>query len=245
ALRVRVLLDGSLQFGRIDADVRTGELAHLLQFLRRPGRLRWTAAADDQDLADGRRADRLDRRIRGVGGRELVRRQREHARDVERHVAVADHHGAVDVQVEPELLVVGVAVVPGDELCGRPRPGQGFSWNAEALVALRAEGVDDGVVELFQVSVAEIAADLHVAEEAKARLLGDALEGARDALELRMVRRDAKPHETPGRRQPFDHVHLDPKPGVEQRARGVKPGRAGTDYRDAQSHGTIVRKAGA
>jgi hypothetical protein len=51
-----------------------------------------------------------------VGRGELVGRQREHSRHAERHVAVADHHGAGTREVELEIAVVGVAVVPGDEL---------------------------------------------------------------------------------------------------------------------------------
>ena len=80
----------------------------------------------------------------------------------------------------------------------------------------------------------EVAADLDVAEEAEARLLGDPLEGARDRLELRMVGRDAEPDEPPRRRQALDHVHLDREVGVEQRPGRVEAGRPGADDGDAK-----------
>ena len=236
-----------LELGGVDADVGAGELAHLLQLLRRPGGLRRAAAADDDDLPERRRADRLDRRVGGVGRGELLRRQREHARDVESDVAVPDHDGAIDVQVELELLEIGVAVVPGDELGGRPRAGEVLAGDAEPAVGLRAEGVDDGVVEPRQIGVRQIAPDLDVAEEPEAGLLGDPLERARDALQLRMVRRDAQPHEPPRRRQPLDHVHLDRCFGVEERGRRIEAGRPGPDDRDAKgpAHEGDARASGA
>ena len=53
-----------------------------------------------------------------VGDLELGRRQREHARDVDRDVAGADDDDLLGLQIHLEATVVGVAVVPGDELRG-------------------------------------------------------------------------------------------------------------------------------
>jgi hypothetical protein len=191
ALSRRVLCGGAFQLGRVDADVGACELAHLLQLLRRPRRLGGASPADNDDLPQRGRPDRLDRRIRGVGGRELLWRQREHPRDVERDVAVPDYDGALDVQVERQLLVIRVAVVPGDELRGRPRAGQLLARDLEPPVGLGAERVDDGVVQASEVGVRQVSAHLDVAEEPEAGLLGNALERARDALQLRMVGRHA------------------------------------------------------
>ena len=59
--------------------------------------------------------------------------EHEHARDVERDVAVADHDGALGrEQVDLEVGVVGVAVVPADELGGRVRAGELFAGDARA-----------------------------------------------------------------------------------------------------------------
>ncbi len=80
-------------------------------------------------------------------GASSSRVKREHARDVERDVPDADHDGPLDVEVERDVLEVGVAVVPGDEFGGGPRAGQVLAGNPEPAVGLRADGVDDGVVE--------------------------------------------------------------------------------------------------
>ena len=138
-------------------------------------------------------------------------------------------------KVERDVLEVGMAVVPGDELGGRPRSRQILAGDAEPPVGLRADRVDDGVVETREVFGVKVAADLDVPEEAEAGLVGDLLERTRDGLELRMVWRDAEPHESPRRREALDHVHLDRRVGAQQRARGVEACRTGTDDRNAHA----------
>src|SRR5207248_8291220 len=88
------------------------------------------------------------------------------------------------------------------------------------------------------------AADLDVAEETKARPLGDPLECTRDGLELRMVGRDAEAHEAPGRGEAFDHVDLDRRVRVEQRAGSVEAGRARADDRDTQGRAHVAETKG-
>ena len=56
-------------------------------------------------------------------GRELLGRERQHARDVEGDVAVPDHDRPLAGEVEREVLEIGVAVVPGDELGRGPGAG--------------------------------------------------------------------------------------------------------------------------
>ena len=102
--------------------------------------------------------------------RELLGGQRQHPHAVDRDVAVPDHDRARVGEVELELLEVRVAVVPGDERRGRPRARQVLARDAEAAVGLRADGVDDRVVEAQQLLVRDVAADLDVAEEAEAGL---------------------------------------------------------------------------
>jgi len=73
--------------------------------------------------------------VGGVGGCQLGRGQHQHAGDVKRNVAVADHHRALcRQQVDLEVGVVGVAVVPADELGRRMGPGQLFAGDAERAV---------------------------------------------------------------------------------------------------------------
>ncbi len=104
----------------------------------------------------------------------------------------------------------------------------------ELAVGLRPDRVDHRVVQLGQLVVADVSADLHVPEEAEARPCGDLLEGARDGLELWMVRRDPEPDEPPWGGQPLDHVDLDDRIlAREQRGGGVERGRPGAHNCDS------------
>ena len=155
-------------------------------------------------------------------GLELLAGQREHAGDVERDVAVPDHDRALAREVERELLEVGVAVVPGDELGGGEGAGEILAGNPQPPVGLRADRVDHGVVEAGELLVGDVPADLDVAEEAEARLLRGLLERPRDGLDLRVIGRDAEADEPPRRRQPLDQVDLDLEVAREQRGGGVE-----------------------
>ena len=110
-----------------------------------------------------------------------------------------------------------------------------LAGNVHPPVGLRAEGVDDGVVELGQLVVGDVTADLHVAEEAEPGALRDPLERTRDGLDLGVVGRDAEPDEAPRSRQPVEHVHLDDRLlAREQRSRGIEPRRPRADNRHAK-----------
>ena len=154
-----------LEIGRIDDDVRAGELAELAHLGRRQRGLHGAAAAEHEDLLDARGDDRVDRSVGRVGRRQLLGREREHARDVERDVPVPDHDRPLVREVELEVLEVGVAVVPGDERGRGPRAGQVLARDPEPAVGLRAERVDDGVVEAEELVVRDVLPDLDVAEE--------------------------------------------------------------------------------
>ena len=238
-----------LEVGRVDDHVGARELAQLSHLDRRPGGLHRPAAADDEDLADPGCVDRLDCGVGGVGGGELLGGERQHARDVEGDVAVPDHDRPLAGEVEREVLEVGMAVVPGDERRGRPGSGQVLAGDPELAVGLRADGVDDRVVEARELGVLDVLADLDVAEEAEARLRGGSLEGPRDGLDVRVVGRDAEPYEPPRRRQPLDQVHLDLEVACEQRRGSVEPSRAGADDSDPKAHAgdarALVRAAAA
>ena len=124
-----------------------------------------------------------------------------------------------------------------------PRSREILARNAHPPVGLRADRVDDGVVELGEIVVRQVAADLDPAQEPEAGLGGDPLERLRDRLDLRVVGSDAEADEPPGRGQPLDHVHLDRQVGVEQVSGGVEARRAGADDGDAQGHASILRVA--
>ena len=134
------------------------ELAELQQLGVREGCLGRSAAADDDDLRDAAAGEHLEGMVGGVGGRELGGRQHEHARDVERDVAVADDHRALGRdEVDLEVGVVGMAVVPADELGGGVGAGEVLAGDAERPVGRRAGGVDDRVVVLEQVLTGDVA----------------------------------------------------------------------------------------
>src|SRR4029079_2587304 len=102
--------------------LHTVEAAKLAQLGAREGRLRRAAPAEDDDLLDPALAEGLESVVGDVGARELVGAEREHPRDVRSDVPVADHDSSPPRQVELELAVVRMAVVPGHELGGRPAP---------------------------------------------------------------------------------------------------------------------------
>ena len=163
--------------------------------------------------------DRLDRLVGRVGRRELLGGEREHPRDVDRDVAVPDHDRALAGEVERAgRWKSGWPLYQATNVGRRPRAGQVLAGDAEPPVGLRADRVDDGVVEPRELVVRDVAADLDVAEEAEARPPRDLLERARDRLDLRVVGRDAEPDEPPGRRQPLDQVDLDRQVARQQRA---------------------------
>ena len=93
---------------------------------------------------------RVERVVGRVGRRELVGVEHEHARDVDRHVAVADHDRAAAGEVELVARVLGMAVVPGDELGGRVRAGAVLAGDAEPVVVGGPDRVEDRVVAVEQ-----------------------------------------------------------------------------------------------
>jgi hypothetical protein len=138
-----------------------------------------------------------------------------------------------------------VPVVPGDELGGRPGAGKILTRNFHPPVGLRTDRVDDGVVQVGEIVLRQVAADLDPAQEPEPRLGGDPLERLRDRLDLRMVGSDAEANEPPGRGQTLEHVHLDRQVCAEQVTCGVEARRAGADDRDAQGHAPILERATA
>ena len=113
-----------LDVARVDDHVGVGHLAQLAQLRVGEGGLGGPAAAEHDDLLDAAVGEHVERVVGHVGRRQLVAREGEHPRHVHRHVAVADHDRALAGQVELEVAVVGMAVVPGDELGGRPAAGR-------------------------------------------------------------------------------------------------------------------------
>ena len=224
-----------------------GELAELAQLGRRERGLRGAAAAEHDHLVDlGARPSGADRVVGGVGGRDLVGVEHEHARDVDRDVAVADHDRARGGEVELVVGVVGVAVVPGHELERTVRAGPVLAGDAEPVVARRADRVEHHVVAVQQVLAADVPAELDAAVEAEARVLRGLLVDARDALDLGVIGRHAGAHEAERGREDLEQVDLEA--GLQQLVGGVEAGRAGADDRRAQgvlAHSALDRRRSA
>ncbi len=170
-----------------------------------------------------------------VGRRELLCREREHARAVDRDVPVADDDCALMREVEVEVLEVGVAVVPGNERGGRPRAREILPGDPEPPVGLGADGVDHRVVALEQVRVRDGDADVDVAEEAEAGARSRLLERPGHRLDVLVVGSHSQPDQAPRGRQPVEQVDGDGRIlALQQRVSRVEAGRARADDGDAE-----------
>ena len=221
-----------LHVGRVDDDVRARELAQLAQLGRGEGGLRRAAAAEHDHLVDLGRGQRLDRVVGGVGGRDLLGVEHEHAGDVDRDVAVADHDRAGRAEVELVVGVVRVAVVPGHELERAVAAGPVLAGDAELVVGRGADRVEHDVVAVEQVLAAHVAAELDAPVEAEAGVLRGLLVDARDALDLGVIRRHAGAYEPERGRQDLQQVDLEA--GLQQLVCGVEAGRSGAHDRGTQ-----------
>ena len=198
-------------------------------------RLRGAAAAEHHDLLDAAGAQRLERVVGDVGGGELVGGLDQQARHVGGDVAVADHDRARAREVGDEVAVVGVAVVPADQLGGRQAPGQVLAGDPQRLVGARADRVDDRVVVAHEVLVGDVLADLDVAEEPAAGAHDLLVEELGERLDLLVVGRDAVAQQTPRRGQPLEDVDLGALATRRSSLRGgVGAGGPGPDDRDPQ-----------
>ena len=122
------------------------------------------------DLLDAGAEDGGDRRVRRVRRGELLLGEREHARDVDGDVAVADDDGPLARRGRTtRSWKSGWPLYQATNSVAAHEPGQVLARDAEPPVGLRADRVDDRVVEPRELVVLEVASDLDVAEEAEAR----------------------------------------------------------------------------
>ena len=180
-----------VQLAADDLDVAALEHTHLEQLRVRERCLQRSTAGEDRDLLDARGREHLDRMVGRIGDRQLRRRQRKHPRDVDRDVAGSDDDRLLAPQVDLQTAVVGMAVVPGDELGRGMRAAQLLAGDPEPPVDRGAERVQHDVVVLEQLAAGDVAAELDMPEEPEALVLRGLVVRARDRLDLRVVGGDA------------------------------------------------------
>ncbi len=222
-----------LQVGRVHHDRDALHLGHLPQLQGRELGVHGAAAADHRHHPGRVGAEPGADVLGDVGGLQLLGAAHQHACHVQGDVADA-HHGRALGGQRPLGVRIRVAVVPGHELGGPVRPLEVLARDAEPTVRERPRGEDDRVVEAVHVVQGEVAAELDVAEEPDARVGGDPLQRAGDALDAGVVGGHAVPQQTVGDREPVDEVHHDPASGgipivtpVQQCFAGVHPRRPG------------------
>ena len=224
-----------LHFVGPDDDVGVFHLADLLHLRVGEGCLRRPATPEEEDFADVAVPQRVERMRGDVGLQELLGCAHQDARHVDRDIADADDGSAFHREIELTILVIGMGVVPGDELRRGVAAGEVLTGDAHLAVGLRAGGENHLVIVAGQIRQRDVPAVLDVAEEAEARVPGDGVVGARDVLDLGVVGRDPVAHEPVRRRQPLEHVDLGDEPWfLEQLFGSVKRGGARTNDGDAE-----------
>mmetsp|Transcript_122251 Transcript_122251/g.342186 ORF Transcript_122251/g.342186 Transcript_122251/m.342186 type:complete len:234 (-) Transcript_122251:40-741(-) len=173
-----------------------------------------------------------------VGFPHRLRGPRQDPRDIQRHVALADHRSRRSRRWKLQAGVVRVAIVPFDQGRGPDNTGELLARKAQRPIARRAGADDDGVVALPQQCQRQPLADLDVAKEAEPVVLRHIREVRNDVLHLGMVRRHAEADKAERRRQPLEHVDLHGPlylalvGQLEQVLRRVERRRARADDRD-------------
>ena len=181
----------------VDDDLDVLGVVELLELQRGELGLRRAAAAEDVDLLHGGAGEVLVDVVRDLGDLELVGGLGQDAGDVEGDVADADDADLLGGQV-PVAGEVGVAVVEADELAGAEGAVEVGAGDAQFAVAGGAGGEDDGVVVVTHLVDGEVLADLDVAQQADLRLVEHRVQRPDDALDARMVGRDAVTDEPEG-----------------------------------------------
>ena len=204
----------------------------VVQFLQ----LQWSelclsraTAAEDVNFAGGILCQASVDVVGDFGDVQLIGSLGENAGDVEAHVADTDHgHG-----LSGEFPIAGelrVGVVETYELTRAVVLRQVSARNIQIAVAGRASGEDDGVVELAQFIDADLLTDVHVAQKSDLRLVQHSVEGLNDALDSRVVWRNAVADEAERHWKALVEVDGDVAAGLHQRVGGVDAGRARADH---------------
>ena len=193
-------------------------------------------AAEHEDLADPRAEDRGDRLVGRVGRLDLLGGEREHPGHVDRDVPVADDDGPLRRRGR-----TGGPGSPGGR-CTRRRTPSPATSRADPRRECPSAGRPARRRRRRRRRRARVSSSWATSRPTstlpKKRKPGRCAirSNARETdLIFGMVGRDAEPDESPRRRQPVEHVHLDGRLlAREQRSRRVEPRRPRADDRHAK-----------
>ena len=206
--RAGLVEDGVL---RADDHVRLGELAELLQLLRRPRGLRRATSTQDVHIRDAGPGEGVEDMLRHVGVIELGHGLAEDPGHVDRHVAHPHHDGRGARRDQPlEQVPVGVRMpaVPGDEVGGGDAAVEVLPLDPQSPVAGCPVGEDDGVIDGVEIGHRQVLPDRHIAQEAHAGLVEGLVEGVPHRPDAQVIGRDAVAHQPEGHREAVDDVDL-------------------------------------
>ena len=198
---------------------------------------RRAAAAEDVHVGDGRR---LEPRVRRSPGSRWAagRRRAWRACATTSSATLPLPMTATSLRLErPRAREVGVPVVPAHEVGGAvASPSRSMPGMFSDGIAHGAGGEDHGVVVLLQVVERDVLAEAHVAEDADVAAVEHLAQGRDDALDARVVGRDAVAHEPVGCGEVLEQVDRDVEVplGLEQDVGGVDAGGAGADDGESQ-----------
>ena len=151
------------QAGRIKFDVvRIDDYIHPFQrpqFLDLRGRkccLRCATSPHYHHLANLALAQLLQRMVGDIGFLHGIRRQDQHARHIHRDVAVADHDGPLTGEVNGQIAIIRMPIIPAYERESWKGIGQLFARDAHTSISLCANRIDDLIVELLEFRMMDI-----------------------------------------------------------------------------------------
>ena len=213
--------------------------AHLGQLVVGEGGVLRSAPADDGDVGDRRCSDRRSGLRHDVALGHLVGRLGQHARHVERHIAVADHRHALHLAEVRPVAEIGMAVQPPDEPPRTPDEGQLLARHAEFLVDHHAGGDDHRVVVGLQFLPGNVAADLDIAGEPDIGLGQQPFELPDHRLGALVVGRHAGADQAERRRQAVDQVDAEIGALAQQAAGRIEAAGARANDGNSIRHGGV------
>lgn len=119
-----VFVANAFQRGRIDDDIHAFQVGQLTQLQRGERGLQRPAPANDDDFFYTTRAQRFQSVVGDVGDGERVGIGDQDARDVQRDVAVADHHGPGARQIGEISAKLGCALYQPTKSTAATLPGR-------------------------------------------------------------------------------------------------------------------------